>query len=83
MTFPDMIPKKGEHYGMVSYRAFMVVMLTFCAYQATEILSEIKQTSRLAVALSGRIDIHAGRLDGLDRRVGRLENPYFEKKAVQ
>lgn len=83
MNFPDMIPKKGEHYGVVSYRAFVAVMVAFCAYQATEILSEIKHTSRLANVLSGRIDIHAGRLDGLDRRVGRLENPYFEKKAVQ
>ena len=83
MTIPDFIPKKGETYGLVSYRAFMVVMLSFCAWQATEILSEIKQTSRLATVLSGRIDIHAGRLDGLDKRVGRLENPYFEKRSVQ
>lgn len=83
MTFPDLVPRKGEHYGVVSYRAFVAIMVAFCAYQATEILSEIKQTSRLAHTLNSRIDVHAGRLDGLDRRVGRLENPYFEKKTVQ
>lgn len=83
MSIPDFIPKKGETYGVVSYRAFMVLMLTFCAWQATEILSEIKQTSKLANTLNSRLDAQADRLIGLDKRIGRLENPYFEKRSVQ
>jgi hypothetical protein len=67
----------------VSYRAFMVLMLSFCAWQATEILSEIKQTSKLANTLNSRLDAQADRIIGLDRRVGRLENPYFDKRSVQ
>jgi hypothetical protein len=77
MSFPDLIPKDEKHYGVVSYRAFMVVVLTFCAWQATEILAEIKQTAKLANTLNSRLDAQAERLIVLDSRIGRLENPYF------
>jgi hypothetical protein len=83
MVPSDLIPKKGERYGVVSYRAFMATMITFCVWQATEILSEIKATAKLANTLDSRLNAQSDRLITLDGRIGRLENPYFEKRTVQ
>lgn len=92
MDIPDPVPRKGESFGVIAYRTIMmaVMAITFLAAKATyDKLDKTAETvatiERSVTALNGRLDAQAERLADHDRRIGRLETPYFslpERKAM-
>ena len=68
----------------VTWRSYAAVMLAVLGFLGMKIYDKVDRTSdtvglveRSITALNGRMDAQAERLSDHDRRIGRLEGPYF------
>lgn len=81
---PAPVPKKGESLGTVAYRLIVLgaLAITVMSSKGTydkldKAMDALEVVGRSITALNGRLDAQAGRLEDHDRRIGRLESPYF------
>lgn len=68
----------------VTWRSYAAVMLAVIGFFAVKIYERVDNTAEAVsnirqtmAALNGRMDAQAERLADHDRRIGRLESPYF------
>lgn len=61
----------------VTWRAYAAGMLAVLAFFAVRIYDKVDHTADAVLALNGRMDAQAERLADHDRRIGRLEGPFF------
>lgn len=83
-SLPDPLPRKGETLGVSAYRMIMMGMMAIALLAAKGTYDKLDKTvetlasvNQSIVALNGRLDAQADRLAEQDRRIGRLETPYF------
>lgn len=81
---PDPVPRKGESFGVVAYRWIVLTALAVTLMAVKASYDKLDKTAdtlggveRSLTALNGRLDAQAERLSDHDRRIGRLETPYF------
>lgn len=70
--------------GVQAYRWVMLAGIAALGFMSTKVYEKIDKTAdsvgtieRSVTALNGRMDAQAERLADHDRRLGRLETPYF------
>ena len=70
--------------GVQAYRWIVLAALSALGFMSTKVYEKIDKTAdtlatveRTVTALNGRLDAQAERLSDHDRRIGRLETPYF------
>jgi len=80
----DPVPRKGESYGVKSYRLLMMGMMAIALMAAKGAYDKLDKTmdtmftvERSITALNGRLDAQAERLAAHDRRFDRLEDCVF------
>lgn len=68
----------------VAWRAYAAGLLAIIAFFVVKVYDRVDRTAELVnmversvTALNGRLDAQAERLSDHDRRIGRLETPYF------
>jgi hypothetical protein len=73
-----------ESRGVQAYRWIMLFAIAALGFLSTRIYERIDKTAeavgimeRSITALNGRLDAQAERLADHDRRLGRLESPFF------
>lgn len=81
---PDPVPRGRDGFGVVAYRWIVLASLAITLMAAKGTYDVVTKTAdalglveRSITALNGRMDAQAERLADHDRRLGRLETPYF------
>lgn len=73
-----------EGRGVQAYRWVVLAALAALGFMSTKVYEKIDKTAdavvtveRSVTTLNARLEAQAGRLEDHDRRIGRLESPYF------